>query len=80
MFNLFKKSKAKKSFQIAGMHCASCAMVIESEMEDAGINAKCSYAKQTLEVFSDTEVDEKQVKAVLGNAGYKIVYTTEKTQ
>ena len=55
------------------MHCASCAMVIESDLEDIGVEATCSYAKQTIEI-SEKEVEkEAKIKDVVKKAGYAIV-------
>lgn len=60
----------KIKLQIKGMHCTSCAMNIDGDLEDnvAGIKSvKTSYAKQECEVEFDekkTTVDQiiKQVK------------------
>lgn len=72
MISLFKK-KPKKIFKVNGMHCASCAMVIESDLEDIGIQATCSYAKQTIEVSESEIKKEAQIKEVVKKAGYAIV-------
>jgi len=72
MFNLFKKNK-KKIFRVNGMQCASCAMVIESDLEDVVIKAKCSYAKQTVEIDDNGKVDIAKIKEVVTSAGYGIV-------
>ena len=65
--------KTKKVYKIKGMHCVSCAMLIEGELEDAGIKGTCSFAKQTVEVTGEVEknIDEKVKKAVEG-AGYSL--------
>ena len=64
----------KKTFKIDGMHCTSCALLIESDLEDAGVTAVCNYAKQTLTVeFDDNKIDEKRIKDVVLKAGYQIV-------
>jgi Cu+-exporting ATPase len=64
----------KKTFTIDGMHCTSCALLIESDLEDAGVKATCSYAKQTLTVeFDETKIGEKNIKDVVAKAGYQIV-------
>jgi len=48
-------------------------MVIESDLEDAGVKAKFSYAKQTLETeFDEKKVSEKTIKDVVKNAGYTL--------
>ncbi|OGG35412.1 hypothetical protein A2363_04370 [Candidatus Gottesmanbacteria bacterium RIFOXYB1_FULL_47_11] len=63
----------KKTFKIDGMHCTSCALMIESDLEDAGVKAICSYAKQTLEVeFDEKKIREQAVKDVVVKAGYQI--------
>jgi len=64
----------KKTYTVEGMHCTSCAMVIESDLEDAGVKAICSYAKQTLVAeFDEKKVSEKNIADVVKNAGYKIL-------
>lgn len=64
----------KKTYKISGMHCASCAMVIEGELEDVGVNARCSYAKETLNVeFDPAKVSEKQIEEVVAKSGYSVV-------
>jgi Cu+-exporting ATPase len=61
----------KKTFKVEGMHCASCAMVIESDLEDIGVNAICSYAKQTLDIeFDEKNVSEDKIKDVVKKSGY----------
>ena len=62
----------KKTYKIEGMHCSSCAMMIEGELLDAGIKAKCSFAKQQLEVESN--ISEKKVLDMITPLGYKISY------
>jgi len=64
----------KKTFKIEGMHCTSCALLIESDLEDAGVKACCSYAKQTLTIeFDEKKIGEKKITAVVVAAGYRIV-------
>ena len=50
----------KQKLKIEGMHCTSCAMTIDMDLEDLdGIKkAQTSYAKQECEV----ELDEEKVK------------------
>ncbi len=61
----------KKTYTVEGMHCTSCAMVIESDLEDIGVKATCSYAKQSLEVeFDETKNSEKQIHDVVKKSGY----------
>jgi copper chaperone CopZ len=61
----------KKTYKIDGMHCASCASMIELDLEDAGVSAKCSYAKGTLEV--DGESDPKKIVEIIKKSGYSVL-------
>lgn len=61
----------KKTYAVEGMHCTSCAIVIESDLEDIGVRASCSYAKQTLEVEYDEEkASEDLITQTAKNSGY----------
>lgn len=60
----------KKIYKIEGMHCASCASMVELDLEDAGIESKCSYAEGILEI--DGEHDVKKVVEIIEKAGYSI--------
>jgi copper chaperone CopZ len=57
-------------YKIKGMHCASCASMLELDLEDAGIKASCSYTKATLEV--EGVHDEKKILEVVKKSGYSI--------
>ena len=55
------------------MDCASCAALVEMDMEDLGVLAKCSYAKSTLEVeFDPKKVTPLKIKDVINSAGYTL--------
>ena len=60
----------KTIYKVKDMHCASCALLIEGELEDAGIKAKCSFAKQTLEIEEKHDLEE--VKEAVKKAGYTL--------
>ena len=63
----------KKLYAIKGLDCSSCALAIESDLEDIGVPARCSYAKQTLEVeFDETTIDEKKITQVVMGSGYTL--------
>lgn len=53
----------KKKLKIEGMHCSSCAMNIDFDLEDIdGIkSAKTNYAKQESEIEYDEEKIELEV-------------------
>ena len=63
----------KATIKIRGMHCSSCAMTIDDQLEGlSGVTrAKTSYAKQQVEVEVDPAlVDESQLVAAVLAAGY----------
>jgi len=61
----------KKKYNIKGMDCASCAALIEMDLEDAGIKASCSYPKETLEV--EGVHDPKKIVEIVKKGGYSII-------
>ena len=59
--------------KIIGMHCTSCAMNIDGELEDVqGVkSASTSYARQETDVEYDEEkVNEKKIVEIIKNVGY----------
>lgn len=63
----------KKVFKITGMHCTSCAMNIDGELEDTdGVKtANTSYAKQVTEVeFEEAKITDKKITEIIKNLGY----------
>ena len=63
----------KKRFQIQGMHCASCAMLIDGALEDLeGVkSASASYARQVVDVeFDEAKVSEVEIISAVEAAGY----------
>lgn len=63
----------KIKLQIEGMHCSSCAMNIDFDLEDlTGVkSAKTSYAKQTTEVeFEEDKVKDKEIIDQIKKTGY----------
>ena len=59
-----------KIYKIDGMHCASCASMIELDLEDAGIKAKCSYADSELKV--EGKHDAQKVTDIIKKSGYSV--------
>ncbi len=61
---------------IKGMHCASCAMNIDEELEELdGVDeATTSYRKQaTKVVFDETHIDLKVIQDAIRRLGYEPV-------
>jgi P-type Cu+ transporter len=63
----------KVILKISGMHCTSCAMNIDGELEDAGVKeAKTNYAKQQAEVsFDEEKISEKSIFEIIKKLGYE---------
>ena len=77
MFNPFKKKTQGHTitFNIDGMHCTSCSMNIDGELEDTDgvIEAKTSYAKAKTTVTYDPKVvDSKKLKQVIESLDYSV--------
>ena len=77
MFSFFKKKQQGKSLSldIDGMHCTSCSMNIDSELEDtAGVlEASTQYAKgKTVVMYDDSKVTPEKIKSVISELGYTV--------
>ncbi len=69
----------KKKFKIDGMHCTSCAMLIDGELEDLdGVKkAATNYAQQECEVeFDDDKTTEEEMIVAVKKVGYSIIKDT----
>lgn len=70
----------KKKLKIEGMHCSSCAMCIDMDLEDLdGVQkAQTSYAKQETEVEYDEEkVNLQKITETVRQSGYKVAPQTD---
>ena len=64
----------KKKLKISGMHCTSCCLSIDGDLEDTeGVkSAKTSYTKQECEVeFEEKIVTIERIIKTVDKAGYK---------
>ncbi len=62
-----------KKFKITGMHCTSCAMNIDGEIEDTEKvkDVKTNYAKAITEVeFEPDKISEEEIITAIKKAGY----------
>jgi Cu+-exporting ATPase len=67
-------SIVKKKLMIEGMHCSSCAMNIDFDLEDIDgvISAKTRYAKGECEVeYDDQKVTMEEIMRQIEKTGYK---------
>lgn len=65
----------KQQFTIQGMHCSSCSLDIDFDLEDLeGVeSAKTSYARQKSEVsFDPQKVSVKEIISLVEKKGYKM--------
>lgn len=63
----------KKKFKITGMHCSSCAITIDMDLEDLeGVkSASTSYAKAETEVeFDSSKVTDDLILQTIKKSGY----------
>lgn len=64
----------KLKLKISGMHCSSCAMNIDFELEDLdGVSfSKTSYAKQVTEMeFDQKKIREESIIKTIEKTGYQ---------
>lgn len=77
MFNIFKQKPTgtTATFKIDGMHCTSCSMNIDGELEDTEgvISSSTSYAKATTNVvFDEGKISRKELVSVIEGLDYKV--------
>lgn len=63
----------KKKFKISGMHCTSCAISIDGDLEDnvKGVkSAKTNYARQECEVEFEDNITVEQIISQIKETGY----------
>ena len=63
------------NLKINGMHCTSCVMLIEGDLEEiSGIkNCNCNYAKGECSVEIEDSVDRNEIKKIITNDGYTVL-------
>ena len=68
--------QVKKKFKITDMHCTSCAILIDGDLEDLEgvILSKTNYAKAETEIEYDSQkVNEKKLVEVIKKIGYSAI-------
>ncbi len=63
-------------FKISGMHCTSCAMTIDMDLEDLdGVEeSTTNYAKQVTEVkFDSGKISPDKIIETIKKTGYEVV-------
>ena len=69
-----KKAMTTKKYKVENMHCVSCAMLIEEELENSHCadTANCNYASAELTLESQNQIDDEKVIDVVSKLGYNI--------
>lgn len=63
----------KKTFNIKGMHCNSCANSIENALKDKVNHVSASFSKETVEVdFDESKISEQEIKNIIEKLGYSV--------
>jgi copper chaperone CopZ len=78
MFDFLKKKPAGTTItlKLSGLHCSSCSLNIDSEIEDLPgvISTATSYAKQESVITYDPSLtDPSKFKPVIEKLGYTVV-------
>lgn len=71
--------KIKKTFPIVGMHCASCAKLIERSVSRVSGVVSCSvnYGSESAVVEIDENVKNKDLEKAVHDAGYKAIFNKD---
>ncbi len=78
MFNLFKKKAqgTKIILKLSGLHCSSCSLNIDSDLEDLPgvISTSTSYAKQESTIVYDAKlIDPQDFIIAIKKLGYDVI-------
>lgn len=71
----------KKKFIITGMHCTSCALMIDSDLEDMDgiVSSSTSYIRQeTIIEFDELKVTHEKILDIIKKNGYDAKTLEEK--
>lgn len=79
--NLIDSGVGKKTFPIVGMHCASCAKLIERSLSkvDGVVGCSVNYGNESAVVETNGSVSDKDLVKAVENAGYKALMEDSKT-
>ncbi len=70
---------AKKSFPIIGMHCASCARLIEKKLTKTNgvVSANVNYGSETATVeYDDSVIAEEELVEAVKETGYQLIHSS----
>lgn len=61
----------KINLTIKGMHCSSCAKLIELELQDKVNAVKIEESGKSLIEFDEKKISEQQIKDIIRELGYQ---------
>jgi Cu+-exporting ATPase len=69
----------KRSYSVSGMHCSSCARIIEKKLEkiDGVFKASVNYATETASVEIHKNIPDRNIEDAIQSLGYKISKNVE---
>lgn len=63
----------KRTYTIDGMHCDSCAKIIEMELKDKVKSISIDADKKNALIdFDEKKISEKEIRSIIEKLGYKI--------
>ena len=62
----------EKTFKIKGMHCDSCAKLIESELKDKVESISIDKKGNAKIKFDQNKIKENEIKAIIKSLGYDL--------
>jgi copper chaperone CopZ len=65
----------KKMFDVKGMHCKSCEILIKDSLEEAGgvRDVVASHAKGFVKVdFDESKISQEKLMLIIRNEGYEV--------
>ena len=61
-----------ETVNIKGMHCSSCASLIEGALKDEGVTAKVNVLKNEAKVsYDEKKINLKQIIQIIKDEGYQ---------
>lgn len=73
----------KKEYDISGMHCASCALIIEKKLQKlSGVKtANVNFAvEKAIVEYDDNQVDDDKIMAAVKSSGYSATPVSDETR
>jgi cation transport ATPase len=71
----------KKIFTIEGMHCNSCAMLIEKEFKDKVNDISVSFADEKAEIdFDENKISKEEITGTIKGMGFEASEVEQKVE